>query len=476
MSAQPDVQSILNATANQILALVAPTTARLVRAAVTIAAEAETAATDGVQIQLPTVFNGVDVARDTMVAVGLLTHELGHFLQPLTELLEVAEAESAPQWLVNILADIQLEAMMAGLFPPLADTLTAVRTVVKQVCLPGYVTQIKQSRRFADGACVVALMGRYSQPTTAFDLNAGRLLLVNLGSSWAKRGSEFLVYLEDARDKAPGDLGKLITQIMQAFPELRQAPETAPIPGGVLQVAGLAGAAQTEAQANVKGHAPVYEPALQELVPVTRPPTAATRQVANGLRLHFQSVRGATAIVAPQDFNRRAAALDEAVPFRMTLPGRAKPAPSLVVCVDKSSSMKGSKFALAQQAAQAVALAVQAAQGQVVGVLFDDCGYVNKAADANVLFADPASLSYGGTGFAFLLHVWRRWPTYQVLLVTDGDGSIPPALPGDRDRTAVIIIPPDCDPTTMQQIATRVVQLDDLRGLADIMALLTPRK
>ncbi|MCX6028087.1 MAG: hypothetical protein NT169_02140, partial [Chloroflexi bacterium] len=209
---------------------------------------------------------------------------------------------------------------------------------------------------------------------------------------------------------------------------------------------------------------------------VLRPPTAATRQVALGLRVHFQSVRGATEIVAPQDFNRRAAALDEAVPFRMTLPGQEKPAPSLVICLDKSSSMKGSKFALAQQAAQAVALAVQAAHGQVVGLLFDDYGYLNKAADANVLFADPASLSYGGTGFEFLLQVWRRWPTYQVLLVTDGDGSLPPALPGDRDRTAVIIIPPDCAPSLMAQIATRVVQLSDLRGLADIMALLTPRR
>ncbi len=472
----PNVQSILNATANQILALVAPTTARLVRAYVTIAEETETAGTDGVYILLPTVFNGVDVAGDTMIAVGLLTHELGHFLQPLEELDKVEEAEGAPQWLVNIVADIQLEALMAGLFPPLADTLTAVRTVVKQARLPGYVTQIKQSRRFVDGACAVALMGRYSQPTTAFETNPGRLLLTRESSPWAKRGSDFLAALEEALYRAPKDLGALLAQIMQKFPELRQAPETAPIPGGALQVAGLAGAAQTEAQANVKGHGPVHEPALEEFVPVTRPSTAATRQVANGLRLHFQSVRGAMEIVAPQDFNRRAAALDEAVPFRMTLPGREKPAPSLVICLDKSSSMKGSKFALAQQAAQAVALAVQTAHGQVVGLLFDAHGYVNKAADANGLFTDPDSLSYGGTGFEFLLQVWRRWPTYQVLLVTDGDGSLPPALPGDRERTAVIIIPPDCAPSLMAQIASRVVQLNDLRGLADIMALLTPRR
>ena len=54
-------------------------------------------------------------------------------------------------------------------------------------------------------------------------------------------------------------------------------------------------------------------------------------------------------------------------------------------------------------------------------------------------------------------------------------GSIPPAMPGDTARTSMILIPPDCDPATMDQIAARVVTLGDLRGLADVMTLLTPR-
>ena len=70
---------------------------------------------------------------------------------------------------------------------------------------------------------------------------------------------------------------------------------------------------------------------------------------------------------------------------------------------------------------------------------------------------------------------WRRWPTHVILLVTDGDGSIPLALPGDKARTSAILIPPDCDPGAMSQIAARVVTLGDLRGLADVLALLTPR-
>ena len=70
-------------TTGSILAVVAPDTARLVRAYVALDENADTAATDGVRIWLPPTFEGVDVAHDTPVAVGLLVHELGHFLQPL---------------------------------------------------------------------------------------------------------------------------------------------------------------------------------------------------------------------------------------------------------------------------------------------------------------------------------------------------------------------------------------------------------
>jgi len=125
------IRAILDATANQILAVVAPDTARLVRACVTLDETTDTAATDGIRIWVPPVFEGVDVAHDTPVAVGLLVHELGHFLQPLKALAEVEQQTGAPHWLGNIIADVQLEAMMAGLFPPLADTLVAVRTAVK---------------------------------------------------------------------------------------------------------------------------------------------------------------------------------------------------------------------------------------------------------------------------------------------------------------------------------------------------------
>lgn len=73
MNDTPDIRAVLDATANQILAVVAPDTARLVRAYVSIQEDADTAATDGVHIWMPPFFEGVDVTHDTPVAVGLLS-------------------------------------------------------------------------------------------------------------------------------------------------------------------------------------------------------------------------------------------------------------------------------------------------------------------------------------------------------------------------------------------------------------------
>jgi len=282
--------------------------------------------------------------------------------------------------------------------------------------------------------------------------------------------------LSEAQSLAPNDLPDHVRQIMAEFPELRQAPARHAVPGGGLAVVGPAGhAAQAEASANTGAHPPgTPEPVAVVRVGRSRPRPEA-QQAARGLRMHFQVARSATEIVAPDRLDRRAAALGELVPVRMALPGKERPRPKVAICLDKSGSMKGAKFVLAQTAAQAVALAVREANGEVVGILFDDSAQVADTGDAALLFCEPDGLSYGGTAFEFLADAWRRWPSHVILLVTDGDGSIPLALPGDKARTSAILIPPDCDPGAMSQIAARVVTLGDLRGLADVLALLTPR-
>ncbi len=482
MNATLDIRTILDATANQILAVVAPDTARLVRAYVALDEDADTAATDGVHIFMPPLFEGVDVAHDTPVAVGLLVHELGHFLQPLKALDEAEQETAAPHWLVNIVADVELEAMMAWLFPPLADTLVAMRAAVNRTRLAEYTAAILQGRGLADGACSVALAGRCGRPATPFDDSgeSGSPLwgaLARHGDpALTPRLSAFAWRLSEAQNLAPNELPEHVRQIMAEFPELRQAPARHAIPGGGVTVVGPAGrAAQAEAAANTGAHPPAAMEPVATLRAGRARPRPEAQQAARGLRVHFHTVRGAIEIAAPGRLDRRAAVLGELIPLRMALPGKERPRPRVTICLDKSGSMKGAKFVLAQTAAQAVALAVREAGGEVVGILFDDSAQVADTGDAALLFCEPDSLSYGGTAFEFLADAWRRWPTHAVLLVTDGDGSIPPAMPGDKARTSAILIPPDCDAGAMGQIATRVVTLSDLRGLSDVMTLLTPR-
>lgn len=489
--ADADTRAILDATANQILAVVAPDTARLVRAYVSLNEDAETAATDGVRIWLPPLFEGVDLAHDPRVAVGLLVHELGHFLQPLKLLDEVEKQTGAPHWLTNIVADVQLEAMMASLFPPLATTLTAVRTVVKAARLAEYNGSILDALKMPEDAlvvfpriaCSVALSGRFSRPEAPFDDSRGSpadslwRTVDRLGPTpLAVRAAAFAHRLDEARTLAPSQLTAYLEQLMAEFPELADARLTFPVPGGALSVVGPAGqAAQAEAAANTGQHDPLPVEPVASVKAARSQPRPEALQAMRGLRMHFLAPRGATEIAAPGRLDRRAAVLGEVVPLRMALPGKDRPRVKVLICLDKSGSMKGPKFALAQIAAQAVALAVREAGGEAVGVLFDDRSQVATGEDDALLFAKPETLSYGGTGFEFLADAWRRWPEHAVLLVTDGDGSVPPAMPGDKARTSAILIPPDSEPAIMSQISARVVTLGDLRGLADVLILLVPR-
>ncbi|HEX9118138.1 MAG TPA: hypothetical protein VGA61_18885, partial [Anaerolineae bacterium] len=160
-------RDVLEAAANQILAVVAPKTARFIRAIVHVA-EVCTAMTNGVRILLPPEFEGVRLAQEPAIAVGLLAHEVGHFLQPTEEILAVERQTGAPRWLANLLMDIQGEALMVSLFPALAASLQATRALVGSHRVAGYLAAIRSSSRFDEVACNVLLAGRFSQAEVPF--------------------------------------------------------------------------------------------------------------------------------------------------------------------------------------------------------------------------------------------------------------------------------------------------------------------
>lgn len=136
------------------------------------------------------------------------------------------------------------------------------------------------------------------------------------------------------------------------------------------------------------------------------------------------------------------------------------------------------KWTIAQIAAQAVALSVQAAGGTVVGVVFGDSAWMTPAGDAAPLtLAHPTSKGWTGSGtsFAFLSELWRRYPGHQVLVLTDGSGDLPDAvLAADRQRTGAVIIP-EGEVERARAWSARQIVLGDLRYLAAVLAMLVPR-
>ena len=61
------------------------------------------------------------------------------------------------------------------------------------------------------------------------------------------------------------------------------------------------------------------------------------------------------------------------------------------------------------------------AGGDVVGMLFDDTWLADAGWSDALLFA-PALPTKGGTSFALLSDLWRRYPSHWVVLKTDVDG------------------------------------------------------
>ncbi len=99
-----------------------------------IIAKEETASTDGrTWIRLPEEFLGIRPGQKMEIFIGLLAHEVGHWLQPLKALVAVEKTTGIHHDIVNIILDIHLEHHVPILFPLFAAPLEAVRSVVRDV-------------------------------------------------------------------------------------------------------------------------------------------------------------------------------------------------------------------------------------------------------------------------------------------------------------------------------------------------------
>lgn len=474
----------LTSAANQILGVLSPDTSELVRARVHIGDEEGLAATDGVEIVLPADFNGHDTQDDLKLGIGLLAHELSHFLQPLKVIEETLKEIKAPHWLANVLMDVQGESTVESLFPPFAANLKHARQITRTGQYDSYVNDMRGATEFADMAQLTALAGRFYDPSHPFTRNTsifGAIPDPQLVTSLQR----FAGLIDAGRHLAANEIPQHLRQIMEVFPQLAQetlsvqsqgAGEGEGQPGcKVIAAPTIRQILEDEANQQFGASQAVGVERVAETSITENRPLEGAEAIARSLRGRL-IIKGALVINAPGKIDRRALVRREPMPFTMEVKGQVKNKPKVVICLDYSSSMADggyngpTKFAHAQLAAQALSLAVKYAEGEAITIIFNDTAY--RGTNGSIAFAPLYPT--GGTSMIFLTDVWRTYPTHRIIVVSDGMGTVPPASKRDKARTAFVVIP-DGDPETASKVADTVVSLDDPHLLPSIVATMFPR-
>jgi hypothetical protein len=466
---------MLTAAANQILSIIAPAVSTLVSATVVVDEQATTASTNGVWIRMPVKFCGRDVLAEPDIAVGLLAHEGGHFFQPLEEMDRVEKEHGVPHWLGNVLLDIHGESLIETVFPAFGAPLSAVRQAAARIHMNDYDATLRDGRAsFAEKASAAALKGRFYDPRYPF---------ATFGEP-DDRLYRFLTELSRAIYTPVKHLPDLAVRIVNTFPELKhtQPPEGLGNPldgissgGDALPAVRREASPADNGQRVPGGGSGSGSGHIRQSTFSRQPPHPDAVRMARYIQPRFEQPRGSITLAAPGRLDRLELARGAAIPFRMDVPpGVDRPAPQVVIALDRSGSMnQEDKLRRAQIAAQAIALAVHHNGGDVRSLLFDDLARIARDFGDDPLFAGVHAA--GGTSLLFLPAVWRRFPRHQVFVVTDGDGAIPLALPVDRRRTVAVLIPPQTRSDLMRQVADTVISIDRLDDLPWLLGMMIPR-
>ena len=494
-----------------LMDMILPGCSRVYRPTVFLA-NTETASTNGtLWIRMPIDFLGLHYPAERVSAapvwLGLLGHEFAHWLQPLDEMEKAEKELNVPHWLVNVLLDIHGEALVAGLFPGLHTPLVASRAHIGRAMSRNYQRGMREADSFLAALSSLALHYRFccgKHQWSYYPYDSLPASMRNLAAPVAGRAKDCALAMGEIVDVPTKALPKFLRKLGDDFPELILSPgekSDGEGPGG-----GQGGLEQGGSSTSSGGRIlPVLKRMLGDGLPGTpagdaqrytlsseemigaangiRPPSAAAIRLANTLTVRFKTPKGMLSVPAPGRLDRIAALHQDPMPFRLELPSRfsAQPSPKVVLHVDRSSSMGTEKWERALLAAQAIALAIRRAGGDVRVVIFNGDFYHTPDYSADVLFASSLAgismlCSNGGTSFTWLPVVWMQFPDYVHILLTDGDGTIPVLVPErDRRRTFAIVIP-DGRPDQIAPVAAKVVVVNDLSRLPGVFAFLAPRQ
>ncbi len=468
--------------------------------------EAETASTDGQRVvMMPRRFLDVSLEDGRPeIFLGLLAHEVGHWLQPIKEIRAAEKETGLAHGFVNIILDVHCEHNAGQIFPLFKGPLQALRNLVGKRMVQEYRQGFRKANDFVSAASAALLFSRYCLETKASYcaalIGSGQLLPNPKAAYDADRLQRLLWAVSGFVGTFSGELPDRLRLLAAEYPELCcQASDlrfTDPLGwGGDDDV--IPGAVQL----NVPDRDKVEPCGIRQVSSYgSQPPTPEVLALSRRLKSRWMAPSGVHSFMAPGRLDRMAALRNQPVPYSMKAyrPARLKEdgLRRILLAVDWSGSMSaedGRPWEAALTAARAITLAIQADGGDVRSLLFAGEAWHTAGYDAqSLLFAR----SFGGhltlekaqgseTRFGWLPEVWQRFPEHQVLVLTDGAGCLPACIPVTcRTRTSVLLIGLEQYKSDGQKqileiadaIAGKVVEVQSLDDLAGVWATLIPRR
>jgi hypothetical protein len=490
-----ELQAILNLVSSALLGdLASFLSPRLV------IAKDQTASTDGrTWIKLPEEFLGIRLGEQVQVFIGLLAHEVGHWLQPLKEISEVEKSTGLNHDIVNLILDVHLEHLVPIVFPLFASPLEAVRSLVAGKHQTDYEKQYKKAATLLEAADAALLFGRFCVDASHAFLPPYRFILSGRSKKDKERLTSLAKRVDAVKYISRAELPAFLEKLAADFPELCQPglslglsnPLDALESGGD----GLTVILEALSKLEVSPEAPSAE-VIEERLGGRIPPSAETLALSRSLQRRWEVTRSSGVIMAPGRLNRLSAVRGDPMPFTLPAPVSGKQAPQtkIVLVVDWSGSMSVNQNApwnAALQAAQAIALAIRSTGGDVRAALFAEHLWHAPDYSSELLFSRSLgfiSLNDANgedTDFTWLPQVWQAFPQHRILLLTDGNGYPPKAiLSSGRKRTSAVLLQVRRNlPQNLEQIeatiasfASSFVHVDTLSELASAWALLIPRR
>jgi hypothetical protein len=469
--------------------------------------DADTASTDGrLWVEMPHKFCGVGLEDgEPGIFLGLMAHEIGHWLQPIKAIKEVEKETSLLHDAVNIVLDVNCEQVVTDILPLFENPLVAVRMLVRKEQAAQYRKAFNEAKDFLPAAIAALLYCRYCEdPHVSFSTSATgqigpkRSLVPSRQRSYDV--GHIVELLTFVRSQFPScqrdDLPQKLQELAETFPELCVAQP----PDGLAfdPLGGLQSEGEAEEEVRRIPNYPGVPCGNYEAKPIGNDhPSLDVLSVSRQLKNRWVARARVMSVMAPGRLDRQAMLRDTPLPFVMKTShatgSRDTGVKKIFLAVDWSASMSGDPWIAAVNAARAISLAIKADGGDPRALLFAENAW--HAPDFDATAALFASFLQGGpnldnacgndTSFTWLPEIWQQFPEHQVLLLTDGAGYLPAFVPpACRKRTSVVLIGLESYDdsgrakilATADAIAEKVVEVKSLADLVGVWATLIPRR